>query len=458
MTDQGVPTREMCIGDVETLGDLRALADRWELTGIAPVVVLVGGADGMQPELADRARAAISEAIVPAVQAAGAVLVSGGTDAGVMAMAGEARRAGLGTFPLVGVVPSELVDLPGSPTDASAEVQPDHTHIVAVPGGRWGAETPWLMATADLIAGSHPVVVVLLNGGDVSWSEVGAGVERGRRVVVVAGTGRAADELAGLDGTPTSARARRLLDSGSVDVVAWQDVGELRRMLTAGWAAAQGRPRMADERASVAKVDPAEAGKGSVARASGPAADGGDASYEDEMRALVERLSLDPEHKAFMLSRWLAQVSYMGTRASEAKRRYYTFRLATVVGGVVVPALVTISLALSSRTDVDPAIDLMIRMATFATSLMVAVAASVEGFFHFGERWRHYRVNAELLKSEGWQFLTRTGGYRKADDHEAAFQSFAARTEGILRDDVEGFMANVARSVPTEKHDVFTKL
>jgi hypothetical protein len=146
----------------------------------------------------------------------------------------------------------------------------------------------------------------------------------------------------------------------------------------------------------------------------------------------------------------------MGDRAGEAKRRYYGFRLATVIGGVVVPALVSISLAGQGRFDSN--LDFGMRLLTFGVSAMIAVTASVDGFFHFGDRWRHYRVNAERLKSEGWQYLTQTGGYRKATDPQQAFQGFAARVEEILRDDVEGFMSQVADSSPIEKHDIFTKL
>jgi hypothetical protein len=130
--------------------------------------------------------------------------------------------------------------------------------------------------------------------------------------------------------------------------------------------------------------------------------------------------------------------------------------MATVVGGVVVPALVSISLAGAGRFD--PTLDFLMRLLTFVVSAIVAVTASVEGFFRYGERWRHFRVNAELLKSEGWQYLTGSGAYRKATDPQQAFQTFASRVEEVLRDDVDGFLSQVTRSSPTEKYDIFTKL
>ena len=60
-------------------------------------------------------------------------------------------------------------------------------------------------------------------------------------------------------------------------------------------------------------------------------------------------------------------------------------------------------------------------MVTFAVSLVVALSAAVEGFFRFGDRWRHYRSLVEELKSEGWSFHELSGPYR-ADGatHESA--------------------------------------
>src|SRR4051812_35196991 len=70
----------------------------------APVIVVVGGAARMGDDETGRVRAAFVEAVVPAADAAGAVVVDGGTAVGVMRLMGEARTARDAGFPLVGVV------------------------------------------------------------------------------------------------------------------------------------------------------------------------------------------------------------------------------------------------------------------------------------------------------------------------------------------------------------------
>jgi predicted alpha/beta hydrolase len=82
--------------------------------------------------------------------------------------------------------------------------------------------------------------------------------------------------------------------------------------------------------------------------------------------------------------------------------------------------------------------------ATFALSLLVAISAAVEGFFRYGERWRHYRRTAELLKTEGWQFLQLTGYYRRHAAHALAYPLFASRVEDILQQDVDAYITTVA--------------
>jgi hypothetical protein len=76
-------------------------------------------------------------------------------------------------------------------------LQPHHTHFLLVPGDHWGDESPWIARVATLLAGEAPSVTLLVNGGEISRQDVAHSLAAGRPVLVVAGTGRLADELAG---------------------------------------------------------------------------------------------------------------------------------------------------------------------------------------------------------------------------------------------------------------------
>jgi hypothetical protein len=68
------------------------------------------------------------------------------------------------------------------------------------------------------VAGPEPTVVVLVGGGDVTRAELVEHLRRGRRLVIVTGTGRLADDLA--NGNVGDADLRALLASGNVKQIA----------------------------------------------------------------------------------------------------------------------------------------------------------------------------------------------------------------------------------------------
>jgi hypothetical protein len=160
------------------------------------------------------------------MQDLGGVGVDGGTFSGVMRLFGEARAEAGATFPLVGVAAVGTVRLPGNEgaTDDAADPDPNHTHMVLVPGHTWGAEASWITRVAGELAGTAQSVTVLANGGEIAYSDVRRSVRAGRAVLVLAGSGRTANELAAaLLGEPADNRAVALVDSGLVRAVSVDD-------------------------------------------------------------------------------------------------------------------------------------------------------------------------------------------------------------------------------------------
>ncbi len=178
--------------------DLTATLQTAGLQTTAPTLVIIGGASQMTQESIDRVHQLFQTVLAPLAEALHAVVIDGGTDTGVMQMIGQARTAMGGTFPLIGVAPASKVSLPdGSHAAPDSEpLEPNHTHFVLTPGTEWGDESPWISAIASLLAVDRGAVTVLINGGAVSLLEVSESIRAGRPVVVIAGSGRLADEIA----------------------------------------------------------------------------------------------------------------------------------------------------------------------------------------------------------------------------------------------------------------------
>jgi len=184
-----------------------------------PVVVLVGGASGMSTADAATASALFDAALVPALRTTGAGLVDGGTNAGVMALAGSARsRASLGGIHIGVIAAGTLAQVGGNgPSSDPVEMEPHHSHVLVVPGADWGDESPWLSRVATVLSDGQPSVTLLVNGGEIAYQDIELSLEAGRPAIVISGTGRTADDIA--DTPPATPRARALARSPLVQVI-----------------------------------------------------------------------------------------------------------------------------------------------------------------------------------------------------------------------------------------------
>ncbi|MBK9308553.1 MAG: DUF4231 domain-containing protein [Nitrospira sp.] len=161
-----------------------------------------------------------------------------------------------------------------------------------------------------------------------------------------------------------------------------------------------------------------------------------------EMGTLIDALELPELNKQFLRARWLEQVIWMDEKAWESVLRHNILRLTTIIGGVIVPALVSWNVGVGVGAD-------LVKTLTVIVSLVVALSAAVEEFFHYGERWRHYRRIVEALKSEGWQFFQLSGPYAN-QTHVLAYPAFAARVEELSREEVETYMTQVFKAIKDE--------
>ena len=194
---------------VASVDELPSALSRLGLGSTRPVLVSVGGASGLDAVVADRLLALFRDRLAPLLDQLGAAVLDGGTDAGVMALMGQARRAARARFPLLGVAARGTVRLPGEPTGMGAALEPNHSHRLLVPGTSWGDEIPWMNAVATLLGAGHGRATLVAAGGRITRLDVDASLEHGRPTLVLAGSGGTADVIVSA-GASVGARADRL--------------------------------------------------------------------------------------------------------------------------------------------------------------------------------------------------------------------------------------------------------
>ena len=155
-----------------------------------PVIVLVGGAGGIGWWDKFPMRKAI-KIIARLAEETQSVVVDGGTQAGIMTEVGKQRKQNKFSFPLIGVVFDSLL----MQKEPQSILDPNHTHFFLIPGDRWGDESSWISKIATQIAGDKKSITILVNGGQISRTDVSYSVLEDRPTFVMRGTGRMADEI-----------------------------------------------------------------------------------------------------------------------------------------------------------------------------------------------------------------------------------------------------------------------
>ncbi|MDY6783580.1 MAG: DUF4231 domain-containing protein [Cyanobacteriota bacterium] len=165
---------------------------------------------------------------------------------------------------------------------------------------------------------------------------------------------------------------------------------------------------------------------------------------KQEFTDLIDTLELSSLQKRFMKSRWLDQLLWLESRAERTSKWSNRLRLMTIIGGVMVPGLVSLNFN-------DSQLGKSIGWATFGLSQVVAISAAVEEYFRFSDKRTQYRQTAESLKSEMWKFAQLTGSYQDYGDHAQAYSIFASQVENYLQEDLQAFIELAQKNANAEQ-------
>ena len=203
----------------------------------SPTLVVVGGANGLSRSYMHRLEELFQTFLCPFAERHQLTVVDGGTDSGIMRLLGRSRAQTQSRFPLIGVVVKDKTYFPGFSATAedASPLEPNHSHFVLVPGHSWGDESTWIALVADAVSGTQPSVTLLINGGDIALrQDIPNSLGSQRPVLVIAGSGRAADQVAAvLRGGVSDAQLDTLVNTGLIQAVALNEgVEEMHRTLT----------------------------------------------------------------------------------------------------------------------------------------------------------------------------------------------------------------------------------
>jgi hypothetical protein len=388
---------------VKATADATQTLDDLEIFQPDAVILISGGADGFDAFLHEHARVRqqlaglLAHALAPVAANSRALVISGGTRAGIMAMVGNALATHGAGATLLGVAPSERVSYPGAPDPVGerAPLDPNHGYFVLVEGERWGDETTMMFSLADaaihrslsqqagpersgvLRRGHAPIVVLVANGGSVSEDELVHAVRRGWPIVLIEGTGGLADMLVEARSRKTETyedpRISELVTEGTLHVVSVDDKpAKLHRCLT-------------------------------------------------EL--------LDPERREDLLIHAWSTFARFDQQAIRYQREFKRLQMSIAIVGIITVFVAVFVAVEPSFVNVKGTV-----FVAAALPITLSVLMSASSRFKLGSKWVSMRGAAEAIKREIFLFRTCSGDYSDAACVESTRTArLASRLAGISR-------------------------
>jgi hypothetical protein len=360
------------------------------------LILLLGGAEELAPELTGRLRQLFSRGLACAATETGAAILDGGTQSGIMDLMGQGVADREHGVTLVGVVPEGLVSWPGGPPSTGAQpLEPNHSHFVLVDSQDWGGETSTLYRFTETLSEGAPVVVVLANGGELSKQELLRTVRRGWPVVVLKDSGRLADELE----THVRHHTRSIEDPVLAEIVADGDLW---------FFPLEGSPR-------------------------------------DLKRLLTRQLRED----SILKLAWQRFALY-DDNANRQQRVFRRIQRWTVVLGFLaaLSALLKTYLLSLARFADESLADNLLRLLVVTLTAAVTALVAASSYFKPGSRWILLRAHTESLKREIYRYRCRLGTMTRAHSGRLSSErQLASRMRAISQQLIRG-EANVSALGP----------
>ncbi len=166
------------------------------------LIMIAGGAAQMEEAQRPLLAQLFTHGVAQFAVARKSLIIDGGSLSGVMELMGIGIAEQHSASPLLGVAPVGCVSYPGQSLEAAHQervpLDPNHSHFVLVETNEWGGETATMYELASLFSQGCPSVAILANGGAIAIQEVLYNVRQNRPIIVLEGSGRAADQMARL--------------------------------------------------------------------------------------------------------------------------------------------------------------------------------------------------------------------------------------------------------------------
>jgi hypothetical protein len=154
--------------------------------------------------------------------------------------------------------------------------------------------------------------------------------------------------------------------------------------------------------------------------------------YTMNYTSIIDKLDLEELQKEQLKVNWLYYIEYLESLISRNISRYKLFTTISIIGGISIPAL--------SAFQIPEPYNKM------AVSLIGVITASCIGLnqsFKFNDKWKHFRLQAEISRIEGEKFIALSGESYKEKSHKLAMPIFIEKLSLLKNEEIKDYFDTV---------------
>jgi hypothetical protein len=342
-----------------------------DIKRLKSLILVFGSAKELDDTIKPRLVHLLNRGLIPAAIEKEAIVIDGGTKAGIMELVGKGMIDLEKTPILLGVAPTGKVTYPGDSEvniNDKAQLDPNHSHFVLVESNEWGGETKKLYELAKALVKNIPVVTVLVGGGEISKNEVLMSVRQGWPIIVIENTGSLANQISTYKSQKKSL-LRRIFGSHNKPAIQDEVISEIVKY-------------------SGLKLFPLTE------------------SPDDLMKVIAQSLTAD----LILESSWERFALY-DQNAIHLQRSFNRIQLWILGLGILATILAVSQTQFQDLFLSNSISGILIKYTIIIMPITISILISAANRFRSGTRWVQLRAAAEAIKSEIYRYRTQVGFY-----------------------------------------------
>lgn len=148
----------------------------------------------------------------------------------------------------------------------------------------------------------------------------------------------------------------------------------------------------------------------------------------EQYKSEIKAINISPGNKDLIISAWYEYLVIMNRFASKNFYMYVVFTVITLLTGALTPVLIKFGEDLQFFAVIS--------------SLVSTICISFLTTFKFENKWKHYRLFAEQIRWEGFEYFGLSGRYKKLD-HQNGFPIFISRIKSINLKDLDSYFTKI---------------